>query len=107
MSTNKENIFTGALVPKSGENFDTLLSHEKVLIQRIVSSKRIDQQVMLQEEDEWCIMIAGSATILIDGKKRVLHNGDYCFIPAHTPHQLLEVEEGTLWLAVHIQKDAR
>ena len=58
--------------------------------------------MMIQEDDEWFIMISGLATIEIDNEKVVLKSGDYCFVERKTAHRLIDVKEGTIWLAVHI-----
>lgn len=95
------NIYTAIDIPDRGEKFETLLEKKNVTIKRILSSADIEQQVMIQEEDEWFIMIEGAALIMIDKEKRELQKGDYCFIKAGTAHQILFVKEGTIWLAVH------
>lgn len=103
MNLNYSNIFEDSKVPLNGERFDTLLFHNKVTIKRIISSDTIDSEVIIQEEDEWCIMIDGEATILIDKERRVLQSGDYCFIKAKIEHQVLKVKRGSIWLTVHIE----
>jgi len=102
MLTNCSNIFKGATPPKLGETFETLLSVSNIIIKRIVSSSHIDSELMCQDEDEWFIMIEGAATIMIGNKRQELVSGDYCFIEAKKPHQILSVKEGTIWLAVHV-----
>ncbi len=96
------NIYHDSTPPSEGERFETLFKSKNVEIIRIVSSSTIDQEVMCQEEDEWFIMIEGSATIMMGDMKRELVKGDYCFIEAKQVHQVLRVEEGSVWLAVHI-----
>ncbi len=98
----KFSIFKNSVPPKEGESFETLLKNKNVTIKRIVSSSKIDQQTMIQEEDEWFIMISGEACMMIDNKKVVLASGDYCFVKRNIPHRLIDVQEGTIWLAVHI-----
>ena len=98
----KSSIFDNSHPPKEGEVFETLLEKKNVTIKRILSSSKIDQEVMIQEEDEWFIVISGSATIVIEDEKIVLACGDYCFVSRKTVHRLIDVEEGTIWLAVHI-----
>jgi len=102
MHLNCSSIFKEVTVPKKGESFKTLLSRKNITIKRIISASSIDQEVMCQEEDEWFIMIEGSATIMIGDERKELVRGDYCFIEAKIKHQILAVKEGTIWLAVHI-----
>ena len=79
-----------------------LLEHKNIKIVRIVSSDNLEEKTYSQDEDEWVIIIEGSATLELEGEKRYLKRGDSLFIPAHTPHQVLETASGTVWLAVHI-----
>jgi cupin 2 domain-containing protein len=99
----KISIFNNANPPAEGESFETLFQKSNVTIKRIVSSSKIDKEVMIQEEDEWFIVISGTATIMIEDKKIVLERGDYCFVERKMAHSLIDVREGTIWLAVHIE----
>lgn len=89
-------------IPQIGEVFTTLLENKNVKIVRIISSKDIEHKTYLQDEDEWVLLIEGDATILMDNTEHKLHAGDTLFIPSHTPHEVIEVTHGTLWLGVHI-----
>jgi len=95
------NIFD-TQIPIVEENFDTLLEHKNIKIVRIVSSDRVEPKEYCQEEDEWVVLLKGSASLQIADKKHLLHKGESLLIPASTPHTILKVEKGTIWLAVHI-----
>jgi cupin 2 domain-containing protein len=95
------NLFDNT-IPKIGEQFDTLLEHKNIKIVRIVSSDTLESELYCQDEDEWVVLIEGSASIEIDKKKQTLHKGDSLFIPANTAHRVLETRHGTIWLAVHM-----
>jgi len=95
------NIFD-YLPPKNGETFTTLLEHKNIKINRIVSASDIEPVEYMQEEDEWLVLLQGEATLLLDDKETILTKGETLFIPAKTPHSVLETKEGTLWLTVHI-----
>jgi cupin 2 domain-containing protein len=88
--------------PKRSEIFDTLLDHPNIKIIRIVSSDRVDEKIYIQDEDEWVVVLDGSATLEIDGKREELKRGDSIYIASRVPHRVVETIEGTLWLAVHI-----
>ena len=88
--------------PANGESFTTLLEHKNVKIIKIVSSDTPDQKEYRQEEDEWVVVLEGNALLEIDGSPRPLKRGEMVFLPAGTPHRVLETAPGTLWLAVHI-----
>ncbi len=90
------------------EKFDQLLSAQRVKIERIVShgqSTPIDEWYD-QGWDEWVIVVAGSAGLLIEGETEVktLLAGDSLFLPAGCRHRVEWTQEGapTIWLAVHI-----
>ena len=88
--------------PESGETFTTLLEHKNIKIYRIVSSSNIEPIEYIQDEDEWLVLIEGKATLLVNQEKKRLQKGDTLFIPAKTPHTVLETKEDTVWLTVHI-----
>ena len=90
------------ITPKIGETFTPLLAHKNIKINRIVSSDHLDGTEYIQEEDEWLVLLEGEATLLLDQTEQTLKKGDTLFIPANTPHRVLETKSGTLWLTVHI-----
>ena len=96
------NLYEDALPPATGERFDTLLSHQGLVIERIVSTSKIESQEYVQEQDEWVVLLTGEATLDVAGSKLVLKAGDYLFLAARTPHTVLQVSDGALWLAVHL-----
>lgn len=96
------NLYEDALPPAKGERFDTLLSHQGLVIERIVSTSRIESQEYVQEQDEWVVLLTGEATLDVAGSKMKLKAGDYLFLPARTPHTVRQVSDGALWLAVHL-----
>lgn len=91
-------------VPSKGEDFVTLLEHPDASIVRIVSSADIDTKEYIQDEDEWVVLLEGKATLLINNKEKSLTKGDTLLIPAGTPHEIISVDTGTLWLAIHLKK---
>lgn len=88
--------------PKEGEIFDILLEHKNIKIERIVSSDEIPDKVYEQKQDEWVLLLKGSAKLELDGKVVEMREGDYLFIPSGQKHKVLETQPGTVWLAVHI-----
>jgi cupin 2 domain-containing protein len=50
--------------------------------------------------DEWVMVLAGSATLVVDGEHLELTAGDWVLLPAGTPHTLARTEPGTHWLTV-------
>jgi len=95
------NLFDYA-VPEKEETFSTLLTHKNIQIERIVSSDNVKEKTYIQEEDEWVVLLEGEAVLQIKGEEKKLGKGESLFIPAKTPHKVLQTQKGTLWLAVHI-----
>lgn len=96
------NLYADAAPPVQGERFDVLLSHQGLVIERIVSTSKIASQQYIQQQDEWVVLLKGSATLDVAGQSVSLSDGDHLFLPAHTPHTVLAVTDGAMWLAVHL-----
>lgn len=101
------NLFSDAAPPAAGERFDTLLSHRGLTIERIVSTSKIESQLYVQEQDEWVVLLRGEALLDVDGVAMPMAAGDYVFLPARTPHRVLRVADGAMWLAVHLSAEHR
>jgi cupin 2 domain-containing protein len=98
------NLYSNASPPQDGERFDTLLTHKGLVIERIVSSSRITVHEYVQPQDEWVALLQGEAVLDVAGKKVALKSGDYLFLPSHTPHTVLRVSDGAIWLAIHLHE---
>lgn len=96
------NLFEDSGSPAQHERFDELLRRGDLVIERIVSSDRLDPHESVQSQDEWVLLVRGSAELEIAGEIRPLAAGDYLFIAAGTPHTVRSAEAGSLWLAVHL-----
>lgn len=100
------NLHDDAEAPATGERFDTLLRCRNLHVERIISSRDIRPTEYVQEQDEWVLLVQGTATLDIDGEATSLKAGDHVFLPARTPHTVTEVSQGALWLAIHLHPDA-
>ena len=101
------NIFSN-LIDFKDETFETLLESENVKIERIVSDAHVSPKDFWydQEDDEWVIVLQGSAVIGFDNQESVsLGVGDYLHIKAHQKHMVewTSEKEKTVWLAVHLK----
>ncbi len=98
------NLFTGLPTLEEGEFFEELCRQGRVRIERILSSASPDPLLYDQEQDEWVLLLEGQAVLELGGKGITLNPGDYLFIPAHTPHRVLETRPAPhcLWLAIHL-----
>lgn len=96
------NLFADAEPPAHGERFETLLAHRNLVVERIVSSARIQPTLYTQAQDEWVALLQGEAELDVAGATVILRAGDHLFLPAGTPHTVRRVAEGSVWLAVHL-----
>ena len=88
--------------PLTGEKFTTLFKHKNIKIVRIVSSNTFKSEEYCQEEDEWVVLLEGEATLYLNEERKVLKKGESLFIPALTKHHISSMQQGTLWLTLHI-----
>jgi cupin 2 domain-containing protein len=92
------------------ELFTTLLQTTGLRIERIVSQGQASPPGFWydQEEDEWVIVLEGSATVQFDGEPQPveLYRGSYLNIPAHVRHRVAWTDPNrkTVWLAVHYRR---
>jgi len=98
----KINILKGLKCPETGEDFSELLNRKNVIIERIVSSDILNDKLYVQEQDEWILLLEGSAVLELRGKEVSLTKMDSFFIESGIPHRVVKTEKGTVWLAVHI-----
>ncbi len=85
---------------------ETLCTGSNFKLERIISKGHITpaNKWYNQSNDEWVILLSGSAVILFeDGKEISLNAGDYLFIPAHFRHRIVEtsINSECFWLALH------
>jgi len=105
------NIFSDLPPALTGEVFDTLITSSAVRIERIVSNGQAtpEGQWYDQAHDEWVLVLAGAAELLLDNGQaaRKLTAGDHILIPAGCRHRVVwtDTAEKTVWLAVHISSD--
>jgi cupin 2 domain-containing protein len=100
------NLFDDTAPPVQGERFETLLQHRNLQVERIVSSSRISATQYVQAQDEWVVLLRGTATLNVAGAQVDLRAGDYLFLAAGVAHTVERVSQGALWLAVHLHPAA-
>ena len=103
MSSKTGNIFELPEQLPSEELFEALLEHEKILIEKVVSSGQVTPpgDWYDQEQDEWLIVLQGEGELSYeDGSRIKLNKGDYQFIPAHQKHRVeyTSTEPPCIWL---------
>lgn len=102
MMAKVQNLFDNLPFLAEGEDFFELLRCENVVVERIVSSDRPDHKMYNQDHHEWIILLEGETQLRIGDDMVNLKAGDYFFIEAHTPHQVLKTSPNCIWLAIHI-----
>jgi mannose-6-phosphate isomerase-like protein (cupin superfamily) len=100
------NLFARLPAAKRGEVFTQLAGSSHVRIERIVSGGQAtpEGEPMAQDQDEWVVLLAGSAAIRFEhSKEAALAPGDHLLIPAGTKHWVTRTDpdQPTVWLAVH------
>lgn len=100
----KTNLFDRIPEHAAKELFTELLSEGPVRIERIVSFGQASPAGFWydQPENEWVLLLEGSAQLQLDGKTVDLASGDYLNIPAGMRHRVEKTAENTrtVWLAV-------
>jgi len=88
------------------ELIEILQENNTVRIERIVSRGQNSPKEFWydQDENEWVILLKGSAVLLFKDKNKIVKMkvGDYIKIPAHKKHRVEETSkiEDTIWLCV-------
>ena len=100
------NIFGDAGNAANPEEFLTLLESDTVKIERIVSRSHGSPPGFWydQTEDEWVMVVRGTAALEFAGGEIVeMKEGDYVIIPRGVRHRVARTGENTVWLAVHLK----
>jgi deazaflavin-dependent oxidoreductase (nitroreductase family) len=90
--------------PEDGERSDELVQVRNLVVEQILSGT-VEPADYLQPQDEWVVVLAGAATLEVRGQPHALSAGDWLYLPAGTPHRLVQTQPGTSWLAVHLHPD--
>ena len=104
----KSNLFENIPDRLPDEMISVLSESEKMRVERIVSDGHASPEAFWydQEQDEWVLLIAGSAVLSLEMENRVeqvqMNPGDYLLIPAHRRHRVesTSATEKSIWLAV-------
>ena len=76
------NLYEAINTPATGERFEALLRHKNLVVERIISSANATPIEFIQEQDEWVLLVRGTATLEVSGQVNDLKAGDYVFLPA-------------------------
>ncbi len=99
-----QNLFDRIPEKAAQEVITELLTAKKVRIERIVSFGQGSPDGFWydQPENEWVLLLEGSAQIQIEERHVAMRSGDYLYIPARTRHRVEKTAEKdrTVWLTV-------
>jgi len=100
-----KNLLKDLISPADGEQFDEILCHQGVRIERIVSHGHASKPEFWYEQawDEWVLIISGEAVLEYDLGSVTMRPGDHVLIEAGKRHRVQSTSliEPTVWLAVH------
>jgi cupin 2 domain-containing protein len=103
------NLYVDLPTTLTEERFDDLLAGGRFRLVRIVSAGQATPpgEWYDQTEDEWVVLLKGSAGLLIEGEAapRGLVPGDWLLLPAHCRHRVewTAADQPTVWLALHAE----
>jgi cupin 2 domain-containing protein len=103
MAPTAKNLFADLPAGVDGEAFTTLFENSAAKIERIISHSHQSPPGFWydQADDEWVIVLRGSATLEFAGGELVeLKPGDHLTIPRHVKHRVARTGEATIWLTV-------
>jgi len=102
-----KNIFSSTPEKIPEEIFQSILSTDRLKIERIISKGHASPEGYWYDQDanEWVILLKGKAALAFEGNKKTIEMkpGDYLNIPSHTKHRVkwTDLSQETIWLAVH------
>ena len=100
----KNNIFENIIIDKKQEQFFKLIKNDNIRIEKIVSNGQSSPINFWyeQNENEFVLILKGSAILQYEDKELNLKEGDYVNITAFTKHRVKYTNENkpTIWLAI-------
>ena len=101
-----QNLFASLPASLPDELCQTILTEDKLRIERIVSHGHTSPEGFWydQPEHEWVLLIRGAARLRFeDGELLEMASGAYVNIPAHRRHRVdwTDPTPPTIWLAIH------
>jgi len=104
------NIYSDIPKELPNELFEKIIQNGSFKLERIISKGHSTPKGKWynQSEEEWVVVLKGSAGISIEGEAGtvVLKPGDYIHLPAHLKHRVewTDATTETVWLALYYQK---
>ena len=108
-SVHRGNLYSPLPPAGEDEHFELLFAGRQCRVERIVSHGHVSPPGFWyeQDEDEWVVLLQGSAELGFDGGMRLsLQPGDWVAIPAGCRHRVEATAPATVWLAVFRSNEA-
>ena len=80
-----------------------MLKADALVVEQILSGALTAPVEYEQDEDEWVVLLAGRAKLIVAGEDVELVAGEWLHLPAACKHTLVETEPGSSWLAVRFR----
>lgn len=97
-------LLDSTVAPTTGEHSAEIVRVRNVVVEQVLSG-RVEPVDYDQDEDEWAVVLEGSAVLDVDGERVELTKGDWVLLPARMPHRLVHTEPGTSWLTVKLYRE--
>ena len=101
---NKSSIFSSIPKSLSREIIENIIQYNNLRIERIISQGQASPKDFWydQDENEWVLILQGSARLQFADKFVTLQEGDYINIPARKKHRVdwTDPDKKTIWLAI-------
>ena len=104
------NLLSNLPLSPAAEVLEPLLQSHGIRLERIISTGQVTPpgEWLVQGWDEWVVLLAGQARLLIDGEAvpRELRPADWINIPADVRHRVewTSRDPPTVWLALHYHR---
>ena len=101
---NKSSIFSSIPKSLSREIIENIIQYNNLRIERIISQGQASPKNFWydQDENEWVLILQGSARLQFADKFVILQEGDYINIPARKKHRVVwtDPDQKTIWLTI-------
>lgn len=104
---NTENLFSNLPQKAPQEVIEALLKNKSFSLKRVISTGQATApgEWYDQTDDEWCILLSGSAGLQFEGEEElvVFKPGDHIVIPAHKRHRInwTDATVPSVWIVLH------
>jgi cupin 2 domain-containing protein len=102
MSYERGRLIPAAEAPGTGERVAELCRGPGWRVEQILSGRLEAPLTDRLDHDEVAVVLAGGASLEVDGNELELAAGDWVLLRAGQVHRLVSTEPATSWLTVHV-----